>query len=257
MGLVSMRFSRRTVLLVSSLILSIGVDIYGETTADSVSKSANRSFVGLLGNDLSTLVHDRAFLSLYGAMIVTPHLLDEEPSSIDGWVRSQPADRFFEIGDGLGGGWFCAVIGGSALAFGSLFGSPRMTTFASDLARVQLLNGLTTGSLKYITNRERPDGAPYSFPSGHTSSAFATAAIVRRHFGKYWGGAATVAAAYVGLSRLQENKHYISDVVAGALVGTVIANRVAPALHTEGLDVLPTIDLGSGGGAGLSIVKRF
>jgi membrane-associated phospholipid phosphatase len=61
----------------------------------------------------------------------------------------------------------------------------------------------------------------FSFPSGHTSSAFATAAVLERHYGWKVGVPAYAAATYVGGSRLSENKHYLSDVIFGAAIGVV------------------------------------
>lgn len=62
---------------------------------------------------------------------------------------------------------------------------------------------------------------PYAFPSGHTSSAFAAAGVGVKHYGWKWGALAEAAALYVGLSRLQENKHYVSDVIGGAVLAAM------------------------------------
>jgi membrane-associated phospholipid phosphatase len=217
-------------------------------------KIAHTSFLGLLAGDFSTMVQDRSFLALYGAMVAAPQFLDEDPSVLGTWSNTRSADRIFELGDGMGGAWSPIVLVSSAYLIGRVTGKSRLTAFASDLVRAQILNGLTTGSIKYITDRRRPDGTPYSFPSGHTSTAFATASIVRRHFGKYWGGAATLAATYVGVSRLQENKHYVSDVIAGAIVGTYVASLVAPAGRSHGIELAPAM---VSGGPGLSLTKRL
>jgi membrane-associated phospholipid phosphatase len=54
---------------------------------------------------------------------------------------------------------------------------------------------------------------------------FASATVLQRHFG--WKGAiAYTAAAYVAASRLHENRHYLSDVVFGAAIGTVAGRTV-------------------------------
>jgi membrane-associated phospholipid phosphatase len=77
--------------------------------------------------------------------------------------------------------------------------------------------------LKYITKVERPDRSNFlSFPSGHTANAFASAEFLRR---EYWGvspwiGVAGYAvAAGTGAFRMYNNKHWFSDVVAGAGFG--------------------------------------
>ena len=77
--------------------------------------------------------------------------------------------------------------------------------------------------LKKITKVERPDvSALNSFPSGHTAIAFASAEFLRR---EYWntspwiGVAGYAMATSTGLLRMYNNRHWFSDVVAGAGVG--------------------------------------
>ena len=77
--------------------------------------------------------------------------------------------------------------------------------------------------LKNITKVERPDGSSInSFPSGHTAIAFASAEFLRR---EYWdtspwiGVAGYAMATSTGLFRMYNNRHWFTDVVAGAGVG--------------------------------------
>jgi len=67
-----------------------------------------------------------------------------------------------------------------------------------------------------------------SFPSGHTAAAFALATVVSlqyRH--SFWAGAVSYSvAAAVGLSRMALDKHWLSDVVAGAAIGHLVARLV-------------------------------
>jgi membrane-associated phospholipid phosphatase len=99
------------------------------------------------------------------------------------------------------------------------------------LAASVLNLGITT-TLKYSINRNRPfvtypdiikksaGGGP-SFPSGHTSSAFATATSVSLAYPKWYIIVPSYTwASAVGYSRMQLGVHYPSDVLAGALVGT-------------------------------------
>ena len=81
-------------------------------------------------------------------------------------------------------------------------------------------------------NRTRPDGTHYSFPSGHASASFATAAVLQQHFGWKTGLFAYGAAAYASTSRLSENKHYASDVIFGAALG-LVSGRTMSVGHGE------------------------
>jgi len=94
------------------------------------------------------------------------------------------------------------------------------------------VNAFTTTALKLAFKRDRPfvtypyldkqaDAGSYSFPSGHTSSAFALATSLSLAFPKWY----VIAPAYMyasaaGYSRMHLGVHYPSDVLAGAVVGT-------------------------------------
>jgi len=76
-----------------------------------------------------------------------------------------------------------------------------------------------TYALKYSVNRTRPNGAPYSFPSGHTSASFSSATYIHLRYGYKKAVLPYIAATFVGWSRVEANKHYVSDVLAGAALG--------------------------------------
>lgn len=62
-----------------------------------------------------------------------------------------------------------------------------------------------------------------SFPSGHTSSSIACAAVIYKYLPKKWGITAYILAFLIAFSRLYVGVHYPSDVIAGALVGWLSA----------------------------------
>ena len=72
--------------------------------------------------------------------------------------------------------WRVSVIempGGDELrAVQSLLAAMLATALGGELLRAQLINAGLTHGVKFIVNRERPDGGSYSFPSGHTGVAF-------------------------------------------------------------------------------------
>ncbi|MDR0798599.1 MAG: phosphatase PAP2 family protein [Dysgonamonadaceae bacterium] len=117
--------------------------------------------------------------------------------------------------------------------------SPAVAAFTLNLAGVKsthklkdmvILYGLSnlveTGAvytIKHTTSRTRPDGsAKNSFPSGHTATAFVAAEFLYQEYNDQspWisvGG--YTMASLIGASRIFNNRHWLSDIVAGAGVG--------------------------------------
>lgn len=98
------------------------------------------------------------------------------------------------------------------------------------LIKSELLMVAITFPLKKITAVPRPDtGAPTSFPSGHTAQVFAAATFMAKEYGHisrwYSIGAYTVATG-VGVLRVMNNRHWVSDVLAGAGIGILSTNLV-------------------------------
>ncbi len=89
-------------------------------------------------------------------------------------------------------------------------------------AKSFLLNGFITDQLKYRVNETRPNGGVRSFPSGHTSKAFAFAHFMHKEYGElspWYSIGAYSAAATVGYMRVAKGAHWISDVLMGAGIG--------------------------------------
>ena len=81
-----------------------------------------------------------------------------------------------------------------------------------------------TYGLKKTVSRKRPNNKDReSFPSGHTSLTFSSAAFMQKRYGWKYGLPAYAAASFVGWSRLDSDNHHVEDVIAGALIGTVSA----------------------------------
>lgn len=92
-----------------------------------------------------------------------------------------------------------------------------------------LANALVFGT-KYLTHVERPDASDFlSFPSGHTAQAFVAASIVHKEYRErspWYGIGAYGIAVTVGAFRMLNNKHWLSDVVAGAGIGLLSTHLV-------------------------------
>lgn len=85
-------------------------------------------------------------------------------------------------------------------------------------------------SLKNITNVERPDGSSNnSFPSGHTATAFAGAEFLWQEYKDtsiWYGISGYIVATGTGVFRIVNNRHWLTDVAAGAGIG-ILSTKVA------------------------------
>ncbi len=105
----------------------------------------------------------------------------------------------------------------------------------------------------------RGGGAYQSFPSGHTTAAFAVAAVLAgesRHrwprHARYIAPIAYAAAALVGASRVYNDKHWLSDVMLGAGVGTLSGMAVVRRQHASPDNWIDRVFLPSGHGPTMS-----
>lgn len=112
--------------------------------------------------------------------------------------------------------------------------------------KTSLYSGLTTGILKRIVNQKRPHGGDrLSFPSGHTTTAFAFASVVALEHEKHWGIAAYTMATIVGASRMNDDAHYLHDVIFGATIGISYAIALHQRSHensTSAWSIIPFTD---------------
>jgi membrane-associated phospholipid phosphatase len=228
----------------------------GPSFTDSHDPSLHRFFVlHEFRDDLAAFAHDPMFYSIMSGMIATPFVMKHEDPEINEMLAGEhgTAETVFEAGNTMGSGVFPFSAAALSYGLGKILHSDGATAFASDLFRAQVLNGIATLGLKTSINRTRPDGGSWSFPSGHASTCFTTAAVIYSHFGPEYGIPAYLAATYVGLSRLQANRHYPSDVLAGAVLGSYIGFKVSGRKRDDGtLTLFPTWSNGTLG-AGFSL----
>jgi membrane-associated phospholipid phosphatase len=190
------------------------------------------------------------------------HLADDDAN--DRLVGSDAVGKFFAPGKWIGSAW---AQGGTSVGLylvgryliPPIEGKPRtnkVSHLGMDLLRAQILSQAFIHTIKFAVRRDRPTGECCAFPSGHSASAFAAASVLERHFGGYRGAWPTLLmASYVAMSRLHDNRHFVSDVVFGAAIGVGTGWTIVGRHGRSEFSLVP-IPVPGGMGLALARVKR-
>lgn len=154
----------------------------------------------------------------------------------------------YVIGQSLAG------VSGDKLGYSRAMGMVKATAYSSAVTTV----------LKYSIREPRPGrtNERNSFPSGHSTSAFAFGGYVYEEHGWKWGVPALAVASFVGVSRINDNRHYLHDVLAGMTIGLMYgvgiskvdkAKRAAGEVEA-GITLVPLFDSST---RGLALYKEF
>jgi len=152
--------------------------------------------------------------------------------------RHSGTSTFMREVERFGAEYSLGVLGGFYLA-GAVGNNDKAMAVAQDgLAASLVASGIVTPVLKYATGRSRPrenagtthfrpfSGAA-SFPSGHTTQAFAVASVISAHYDETWVKCSSYGVAgLVGLARTYHDAHFVSDMLAGALIGIIVGQSV-------------------------------
>jgi membrane-associated phospholipid phosphatase len=185
------------------------------------------------------------WLSIGAAVAAFGHSVDRP---VSGRLSTSPSlDEVFDPGETIGGARL--QIGGAlaTYALGRMTRSPRVTLVGGHLVQAQIMSQALTAAVKMSVRRIRPDGTLYSFPSGHTSVTFASATVLQRDLGWKVGIPAYAVATYVAASRIQEKRHFLSDVAFGAAVGIMAGRTVTVGRGDSRFAVAPVATPGGGG----------
>jgi len=186
-----------------------------------------------------------------GGLALAVHPLDDNVNR--GLVGSNVADKVFKAGEILGE--LPTLLGSASIVYavGRLKDQPKVSHVGMDLIQSLAMSEILTQTLKYTTRRERPDhSGRNSFPSGHAADTFAFATALERHLGWRYFIPAYTFASYVAISRLPENRHWLSDTVFGATVG-IIAGRTVTSHEANPFPVAVT---SVPGGVAIMYVRR-
>jgi hypothetical protein len=178
----------------------------------------------LIDNTLETggnLFHTAPMTVLGSALAATAGVyLVENKTGCEGFLPGEPFSALDRADEFLYGPLLPASSAGLWLV-GMTSGEQWAEDTGEELCRGLLWTyGLTAG-LKYSFQRTRPNGEDnLSFPSAHAAGASCTAAVLWSRHGSAAGIPAAALALYTCFSRVNLGKHFPSDVVMGAALGT-------------------------------------
>jgi membrane-associated phospholipid phosphatase len=164
------------------------------------------------------------------AFLVDQHIHTWSPS----W-KMLPLDMYIGIVNPIGYGVTLLLVCLALSGMGWCAKRPRLCEAAWFASWTFVIAGVVEFSLKHLVGRPRPDAAAMSmlpigpsytpnfdsFPSGHATSVFAVACAFAYFYPRLrWP--LYLLALSIALGRLYLDRHYVSDVLAGALIGMVV-----------------------------------
>lgn len=197
-----------------------------------------------------------------GAIIATTFAL----TRVDGKIQKFAQDNrnsttnnaskyFFEP---FGSGYYSLPLVAGFYFYGKINNNCRFQQTALQSAKAFALASLTGFVLKNAFHRHRPYqntpanpniwdgpfkiGSYYSFPSGHTIAAFSVASVIATNFKDkpVIPIISYTIAAFTGLSRINDNKHWASDVFFGAVIGTYVGKLISK--NNKNINIYSTLN---------------
>jgi len=204
----------------------------------------------------------RNFGLITGGLVISVAFLDKPIRDAAQRSRSSSADDFFRNIEKFGTKQYGLPVLAGFYVVGLAADDYNAKTVALDGFSASVISSLTTSVFKGIAGRARPNsglgphhwnlfGGDQSFPSGHTTGAFAFASVIAGHYDSPWvATTAYTIASLVGVARIEQDAHWASDVVAGGLIGGLIGHHLvefneawrenhefAPGIGTDGREL--------------------
>lgn len=216
-----------------------------------------------IGEEFSVPVTTDASYVLIGGTALTLTLIAFEDAVIDPFQQKQTRNKTLgdssRWGDWIGQ-WIPNILYMGGMGIGGYYGDPEGYRRAVGMFKATSYATLVTTGLKYTVREPRPIDSDWknSFPSGHSTTAFAFSGYVAAEHGWAWGIPATLISTFVGYSRINDNMHWLHDVVAGATIGWVYGWGMSKYQRQNKAEastfIMPIVDSKT---AGLSLYKEY
>jgi len=221
-----------------------------QSTAFSKSDSTNESYFSIIGGDFVRATEDYAFifnsLSRFdsgnlvnivgiGAFTGTAAISEKTVRKYLFENQTSGGSSFFSNATKLGEPQYSIVLGGGIYLAGLFANSHEVRVTGRLVFESLLLAGVSTTVLKSLLGRSRPymnqgngefkffqqNDDFLSMPSGHTTVAFSVASVLASRIDRWWASVGLYGAATLcGISRMYLDRHWFTDVIIGAAIGT-------------------------------------
>lgn len=187
--------------------------------------SASAKALEVVGSDLaSPLTTNAKYIFIPGVLATSLAYLtrnNERYVQRETFDDAKPLGDFGFLGEYIGYGALNITYVGVNYWLAKKYNDAEALKRAEIMARASIYSSGVT-MLGKLTIDERRPGFPddkNSFPSGHASGAFSFASVIAAEHGWGWGGAAYGLAGFIAVSRINDDFHYLHDVLAGITIG--------------------------------------
>ena len=202
-------------------------------------------------------VSDLAKIAATSTVAVMVFANDEEIMDFAQKNKNSLSENLAVFGEAFGSEWGAGAAA-AGLVVGIVMKNNEIKSVSLMAAKAMLVAGLATRALKTSVERTRPNETtdPYvfnggedshSFPSGHTTQAFALATVIAESTKKHSTFIpilAYSAAAIAGWSRVHDRAHWASDIIVGGLIGHLVAKSLMNTeLTKKGFMIVPHVGL--------------
>ncbi len=222
------------IILLSIVSLSVNAQIKVSTKDSLKTDSANLlalpDTVKPLRSDWKSFIPPTVFIT-YGALSFNVKAIRNLDYSIDREAQKEHPGNLYPVENFL---QYAPIGMVYVLNFAGVHGKNTFIDRSILLGMSEGIFGLATYGLKRSSDRLRPNGADrFSFPSGHSGSAFVAAEFMAQEYGEkspWYGILGYTCASATAVLRVYNHKHWFSDIVAGAGFG-ILSTKAAYAIY--------------------------
>ena len=241
--------------LIITLLISFAT-LHAQVNSDINQRKANYSLISNISNDATSFYktsldfvqspfhfdsRDFMMTGIIAGVTALSFTLDNSVRNVMKRNHNTSMDNIMNVSEKLGSPQYGLALSGVLYLGGQFTQENELRKTGVILAEAVFLNGITTEVLKIVMGRSRPynnegnydldfiriNDEDNSLPSGHTSTAFTIATVLSQRIDNTFASIALYSfAGLTAVQRIYADRHWFSDVVLGAAIGTVVGLKV-------------------------------